>query len=228
MPFHITCVCGHLTVVPDEAAGQSLCCSRCNAALSVPDVDAPKPPPIPPPVATDQPVVVVASRTSPARHAGKSQYMQAIQLVAGGLVALALLSAIPIFLVMPQSTPDPLVESLSDRILAPWSVVIMLAAILHLAYAIYLLQTRDYGCVWVVSVFLLAVSTGYAMLLGMRMLATQGNRFLALLQLDSSAFPANQQTLWCFLMMTLTGVMCYLAGRTASRLHVLDTGLSRP
>ncbi len=219
MPFHITCDCGRLTVVPDDAAGQSVRCAHCDSELLVPEVTAPLPPPVPPPTPTDQRVIVVAADASQSRRVSGDPNAQAIHLLAAGLVTLALLSTVPIILAMRQPLADQPISAFDGRLLAPWAVVILLTAILHFAYTIYLLQVRDYSCVWVVSLFLLAMSTGYALLLGMRLLAAEGNRVVAMLALDGNLFSSNQQTLWCFLMMTLTGVMSYQTGRTASRLH---------
>lgn len=217
MPFHITCACGRLTVVPDETAGQTIRCSRCALELAVPTVDAPQPPPAPPPTTkTDEPSIVVTPAAVPRRPLG-NPLLQTIYLLAAAVAAVAIVSVIPIVLALRQPLPEQSPSWIGVPVLEPWALAVILLAILHLAYVLYLLQLPDYSCMRVVALFLLLVSTSYAGVLGIRLLASNGNRIMESLGLDSNRFSADQEAAWCFLMTTLTGVLSYLAGRAASR-----------
>lgn len=219
MPYHITCACGRLTVVPDDTAGQTVRCLRCNAELQVPEFHAPQPPPAPAlePDDDDEPVIVID--TEPSRlHKGPTDTSgRTIRLLAVAMAVLALVGTLPIVLATPQPLAEPPTNWLSGQVLEPWALLVIVAAVLHLVYLIYLLQLPDYSCVRVVSLFLLVIATSYALVLGICMLAPTGNRVVELLALDSNRFSSQQESLWCFLMMTLTGALSYLAGHAASR-----------
>jgi hypothetical protein len=220
MPFHITCACGRLTVVPDEAAGQTVRCAGCSMELEVPRVDAPLPPPAPAPIEPAepaQPLIVVTADSSPARRPVRDPHRQTLHLLAVAIAALALLSIIPIVVAMGQPLLEQPTSMAGGRVLQPWAMAIMLVAILHIAYMLYLLQLPDYSCVRVVSLFLLLVATSYAVMLGIRLLASGENRILESLGLEGNLFSSGQEASWCFLMMIITGVLSYLTGRAASR-----------
>ncbi len=217
MPFHITCICGRLTVVPDEASGQSIHCLRCNRELTIPAVDAAQPPPAPSlmPVSqeeADAPTIVVETQVSPRRHTQRSRELQAVTWITAALALIALLSVVPVVVAQLESTGQ-----LASPILERWALAIVLAAILHVVYILYLIQFPDWSCVWVVSLFLLLVTTLYATLLGIRLLAPDGNRIMELLELDGNQFSSAQEAGWCFLMVLITGVTSYLAGRVAAQ-----------
>ena len=217
MPFHITCVCGRLTVVPDDAAGKTVRCSRCNSELEVPEVDAPQPPPAPSQVPADQPAIVVTPAPLPSRRQVRDPHKQAIQLVSAGVAILALLNTIPIVVAVRQPDSNAPATWLGGRVLEAWALAIILVTILQLVYLLYLLQLPDYSSLRMVSLLLLLISTSYALVLAVRLLASQGNGIMEMLGLDSNAFSSSQESLWCFLMTILTGVMSYVAGRAASR-----------
>ncbi len=227
MPFHITCVCGRLTVVPDEASGQTLFCSRCNRELTIPAVDAPQPPPAPPPAPatdedTDEPWIVVETQVSPRRHKSLSRESQDVTWIAAALSVIGLLSVVPI-VVAHWETVAQQVSPVRER----WALAILLLAILHVVYVLYLVQLPDWSCVWVVSLFLLLVTTLYATVLGVRLLAPAGNRIMVLLELDGNQFSSKQEAGWCFLMILVTGVTSYLAGRVGTQWYRRESQRSR-
>ncbi|MFO7903629.1 MAG: hypothetical protein ACQESR_07345 [Planctomycetota bacterium] len=215
MPFHITCPCGRLTVVPDDAAGQIIRCWRCNTELQVPEVDGPEPPPAP--ASDGQPIIVINTDSSAPHRPAVDPSWLTVRLLALGIAVLALLDVVPVVVAARQSWGGHPTQWLHAHMLEPWALAVILVAILHLVYMIYLLQLPDYSCVRVVSCFLLVISTAYAIVLGVRLLAPSGNRLMTSLALESNPFSAQQESLWCFLMMTLTGVLSYLAGRAASQ-----------
>lgn len=215
MPFHITCPCGRLTVVPDDATGEIIRCWRCNTELEVPEIDAPSPPPAP--VSDEEPVIVVKTDPSGLRHPTVDSSLLTVRLLAVGIAVLALLDVLPVVVATRQAWGESPTQWIHAHMLEPWALAAMLLAILHLVYMIYLLQLPDYSVVRVVACFLLVISTAYAIVLGVRLLAPGSNRLMTSLALESSPFSSRQEALWCFLMMTLTGVLSYLAGRAASQ-----------
>ena len=217
MPYHITCTCGRLTVVPDDIAGQTIRCSRCNAELKVPEFNAPRPPPVPALEPDNEPVIIIDTESSPLRGGSNDPSVKTVRLVAVAMALLALVGVLPVLLTSPRSLVDPPAHWLTGQVLEPWALTVIVVAILHLVYLIYLLQLPDYSCVRVVSLFLLLISVSYALVLGIRMLAPAENPIVQLLALESNRFSARQESLWCFMMMTLTGTLSYLAGHAASR-----------
>lgn len=223
MPYHVTCVCGRLTVVPDDNAGLAVRCPHCDRILELPRIAAVSPPalpPLPPPVdaavENEFPVVVPlpvhAPRISPQRI-----HRERRQLLALALVLLALVSVVPVGLVLAQGATDAARNLLGAQPLDTWALLILLAFLLHLVYVLYLLQVPDWSAPWVVSLFLLTVSTAYAALLGIRLLASAGNGVLGWLDLNRNPFSRSQEVLWCLLMTVLTGTLSYIMGRAAQR-----------
>ncbi|MFW6172031.1 MAG: hypothetical protein ACODAD_16205 [Planctomycetota bacterium] len=215
MPFHITCPCGRLTVVPDDAAGEIIQCSRCHTEIEVPEVDAPEPPRVP--VSEEQPIIVINTDSSLLPGPAVDPSLLTVRLLAVGIAVLALLDVFPVVVAARQGWGEPPTQWIDAHMLEPWAMAVILVAILHLVYMVYLLQLPDYSCVRVVSCFLLVISTAYAIVLGVRLLAPSSNRIMTSLALERNPFSSQQESLWCFLMMTLTGVLSYLAGRAASQ-----------
>jgi hypothetical protein len=139
------------------------------------------------------------------------------QLLSLALALLALVSVVPVALVLGQPATDAARNLLGAQPLDTWALLILLAFLLHLVYMLYLLQVPDWSATWVVSLFLLAVSTAYAALLGIRLLASAGNDVLGWLDLERNPFSRSQEILWCLLMTLLTGTLSYIMGRTAQR-----------
>ncbi len=225
MPFHITCDCGRLTIAPDSAAGQTIVCSRCNRELSVPSVESVAPPPPPESISApqtagtdeaewDEPRIIVDVAQPAYRRRTLPREVQAAYWLAAALFTLAIVSLVPLIVAhMPRPAEEPVAG------MERWELVVVLAAILHLVYLVYLLQLPDRSCIWVVSLFLLAIATLYATLLGIRWLSPSANPIMQMLDLDGNRFSSSQEVGWCFLMTLLTGLTSYLSGRTASQLR---------
>ena len=218
MPFHITCVCGRLTVVPENQVGQLVRCSRCDRELRVPELHGPVPPavpdtdvPVPPPVtlpgAGDEPVVVVDTAAAEQPRSRRDQHHLAVQNLVLALVTVALLSGLPVVLAVVGR------QGAETTHLERWAFGILLAGILQLVYALYLFQLPDWSSVWVVSLLTLCIATAYAGLMGIRLLASQGNRVIEFLELDGNRFSSGQEAGWCLIMVLLMGTLSYLAGR---------------
>lgn len=181
----------------------------------MPEIEAPPPPPAP--GSDEQPLVIVNTDAPPLHRSSADPSLLTVRLLALGVAVLALLELFPVILAAHESWHQQASSWLGGSVLAPWAFAAILVSILHLVYMVYLLQLPDYSCARVVSLFLLLISTGHALILGVRTLAPAGNRMMAALALESNRFSSQQESLWCFLMMTLTGVLSYAAGRAASR-----------
>ena len=219
MPFHVTCVCGRLTVVPDDQGGRVLYCARCDRELQVPVIDAPLPPPIPRAVnPDDMPVIIEVesdARTTPssAGHAAR----HAVRWLVAGIASVALFSALPLLISVWESQGEE-----ATVYLERWALGILLVGLLQLAYIVYLIQVPDWSSVWVVSLVTLLIAAVYAGLMGVRLLASSGNQVMKFLELDGNRFTSGQEAGWCLIMLLLTGALSYAAGRFATRWHRAD------
>ena len=101
MPLHFTCVCGHVTVVPEEGAGPVVRCRVCDRQLAIPPTAAALPPPAPhapPPPSPPEPSVRVTVVPAAANMPRRRSRQDTARLLALALLALALVSGIPIAL----------------------------------------------------------------------------------------------------------------------------------
>jgi hypothetical protein len=88
---------------------------------------------------------------------------------------------------------------------------------LEACYAVYVWQLADWSALRVVSWMTLMVASVYAVAAAIRGLATTGNRVTAYWDLDGNVFSSNQEFLWCFLMVVLTGLLSYLTGSWSAK-----------
>lgn len=212
MPFHITCVCGRMTVVPEEQAGQVIACPDCDRPLHVTVDDwavpppAPTPPPIPPTAPSGaEPSVQVAIRSP--RLASPDGHRQAARRLALALVLVAVVSSVPILLAVTGSRQH------GDWQPERWAIVLVWVALLQCAYAVFLAQVPDWSSVWVVFLWSLAIAAGYAAAMGLCLLASPENPALGVLQLSTARFTAGQRAGWCLIMLLLYLPLSFWAGR---------------
>lgn len=210
MPFHVTCICGQQSHIPDDRAGEVVRCSQCDRELVMPVVDGPLPPPLP--VAdsqADQPAIVVDTRSEARTSARGARERHRFQAVGWSLMLLALINAVPVLTAVLQ------LQATSWIAHERWALGILVLSVLQLCYAIYVLQLPDQSSARVVSYVTLAIAGLYAIVTGIRMLAAPGNRIMESLELDSNIFSSRRETLWCFAVVLLTGTVSYLASRAA-------------
>lgn len=98
-----------------------------------------------------------------------------------------------------------------------WSYVLLCVGAVQLFYAIYLSQLPDWGTVWVVAILTLIISTGYAMLFGIILLGKDDSAIIHLLALPQHL--RDEARLWCFSMLSATGLLTYFCGREGIRWH---------
>ncbi|MEZ6111411.1 MAG: hypothetical protein R3C99_10385 [Pirellulaceae bacterium] len=139
--------------------------------------------------------------------------------LAGWLVALALFSAAPAVREVFEHLRD-----IDSPGVARWAHVIVVFCTLQLVYAVFLAQLPDWSSVWVVAVVSLLLAGGYAMVLAITVLSDPGNDVVAILQLAEHAQrmprePFSRASMWSFIMLSLTGLFTYFAGRVGVRWH---------
>jgi hypothetical protein len=210
MPFHITCVCGHVTVVPEEGAGQTVRCRVCDRQLAVPPTAVPLPPPAPqvPPPSPPEPSVRVEVVPAAAQRPRRRSRQDTARLLALALLAPALVSGVPIALAAAGANAES-----GGWQLERWAVAVLGVGLLQVVYAIYLAQVPDWSSVWVVFLATLGTAAAYAAVMGLRLLASPGNPVLIALELEATRFSAGQQAGWCLIMMLLNVAVSYAAGR---------------
>lgn len=102
-----------------------------------------------------------------------------------------------------------------------WTYLMLIAGIVQLAYAVYLYQLPDWSTVWVISLVMLVLTTIYAVVLVIRLLAGDGNLVLVMLQLHyetaNQLASVSQQAGWCFCMLLVNGTFTFFAGRFGLR-----------
>ncbi|MHB0959267.1 MAG: hypothetical protein ACYC6N_13690 [Pirellulaceae bacterium] len=212
MPFHVTCVCGQRMVVADDQSGAMVRCIQCDRALTIPEMEAPLPPPGPPAAGVDeQPVIVVDTQFESRRHSHIDRERRMLGFLALALIMLALLGAVPAALALLQ--PGTFGPVRLER----WAGAVLLLGILQLCYSVYLLQLPDWSSLRVVSFVTLAIAALYAGVAGIRLLAGPGNRIMEFWELDGNAFSSSQEALWCFMLVLLTGSLSYLAGHLSTQ-----------
>jgi len=127
------------------------------------------------------------------------------------VIAVAVVSVIPALLDVLQHA-----RQADSAGISRWALALLLAAGLQIAYAVYLMQLPDWGTAWVMSLVMLVLATVYAALLGALMLARPQSQFIQFLELGDE-LPGHQATIWCLMMVILSALLAYFAGRVSFR-----------
>ena len=142
--------------------------------------------------------------------------------LAAAVCVVALVGAVPLAIAWPNegwSTPASVPH---------WMIVLGLISVLHLFYALYMAQLPDWASLVVATLFLLLATGAYAMLAAVRLLVDDHHAWMRFWELDTNAFSAGQEAGWCFIMLLLTGLVAYFAGRTAMLWRWTLTAVSPP
>jgi len=149
-----------------------------------------------------------SSGTGHERDRGK---LAAVRWLSTGLALLALVSMVPAgFEFAEPGRQEVTFEP------ARWALLLVLLGSVQLAYAVYVGQLPDWSTVWVVSVVALAQATLYAGLLGLALVSRGENALVALLELTDQVADGRAAG-WCFIMLCLSGLVSYWAGRLSIR-----------
>lgn len=100
--------------------------------------------------------------------------------------------------------------------IAPWAQVLCWVSCVQLVYCIYLVQLPDFSAVRVVAFVTLLIAAGYAMVLGLALLAKDQSQLVRALQLEDQ-LRGGRATAWCFLMLCILSLLAYVAGRVGLR-----------
>lgn len=179
------------------------------------------PPPTAAPVEARQPHETIALRHSPERATGKpdptgtrfrsrptgNSQRWAVWWLSGTLAMVALLGMVPGVL-------DVIDHFRSDTSpgIAPWAQVLCWLGAVQLVYCLYLVQLPDFSSVRVVAIVSVLIAAGYAMVLGLALLAKEQSQLLQSLQLTDQ-LRGGRATAWCFLMLCILSLWAYYAGR---------------
>jgi hypothetical protein len=104
-----------------------------------------------------------------------------------------------------------------------WVFLLLLASIVQIAYAVYLVQMPDWSTVWVVSLVTLALAMVYAMLVGVLMLSGAQSELVQLLGLEDQ-LSGNRAAGWCTIMLSLSCLLAYATGQVSVRWYHAYTG----
>lgn len=105
--------------------------------------------------------------------------------------------------------------------IANWAFVLIAAAGLQAAYAVYAMQLPDWSTVWVTSLFALVLATLYAMVLAIAMLAGADSELIQSLDL-ADKIQGNKAAGWSFILASLSSLLAYFGGRLSVRWHQTD------
>jgi hypothetical protein len=153
-----------------------------------------------------------SSPRAPLERAGvfhnPSQRMRATYLSLGMLIV-SIVSLIPVGMYLVETA------SVSQQVIATWVGILMLLGAVNLVYAVYVYQLADWTSVWVAACWLLANSVILAVTLSALALSGPAGRFTGLIGMSVGLHP--KAILWLLMMLSLTGLMAYLAGRESFR-----------
>jgi hypothetical protein len=172
---------------------------QAEAVGAAPPVAPPRPqnPPAPPPVGIVHPL---AKRMT-------------VYYLAAGLAGVAVVSVFP-------AVREVLLHFASEN--SPgidlWAPIVILIAMIQLAYVVYVVQLPDWGSTRVLMVLSVIVAMFYAMVLGMSVMAQDDNPFVLCLGLTNE-YALSQIKAWCFLMLALMCTLAYFWARTTFLWH---------
>lgn len=101
-----------------------------------------------------------------------------------------------------------------------WAFLLLLLGCVQIAYAFYAAQLPDWSSVWVVALACLALAALYALILALILMSSAENPIIDWLHLDRA--PRGKSARWCFMMLSLTSLLAYFAGRYSVRWHRID------
>ncbi len=109
-------------------------------------------------------------------------------------------------------------QSVNSTGISRWAWILFLLSGIQLSYAVFLFQLPDWASVRVVSIVTLGFSTGYAMLLGLLLLANGQSQVIRFLELTDQA-AGNHATGWCLIMLSISILLAYFSGRIGTAWH---------
>lgn len=133
--------------------------------------------------------------------------------IALGLLVTALFSSAPGLWDFVDYLRNP-----EEMFVARWALVLLVLGTLQAAYATYLWQLADWTSLWVVTLLSLAIASGFAMMLGIVLVAGEESQLIGALQLQDRLI-GNKAHLWCLCMIAVYTVVAFFAGRACTHWH---------
>ena len=160
---------------------------------------------------TPEPPPIQTSRAQFFRLGSRSErpsrvWVRVTRSMASGFVVIALLGAIPTL---------PTWQSLATTGMPIWALGLLLAGFLQVVFALYMTLWPSSASLLTTAAFGLTLTATYALLFVVRLLVPDDHTWSRAWQLDINAFSASQEALWCVVMLLLTGLWTYFAGRVS-------------
>ena len=130
---------------------------------------------------------------------------------AAGLVVTSLVGTIPAIWELFEYRPAELYGALPR-----WCYAIFFVALVQFAYTVYLIQLVDWSSTWVVTILTMLSATGYAVILGLALLAPDRGPLVEMFDL-AGRLTDRRVAAWSFIMLCLTGLWSYAGGRFSIR-----------
>ena len=257
MPILVKCPQGHQLRVPDSKANVTIVCPRCRERIRVPAADgqppataqpksptpmeaAPQPPPVVDPPSSVAPVAVAtvssSALVSPSARKQNKWTKQWLSNAAGyqvdrGRRTTANWLAISMA-AMALFTMAPAMMHLNLREAPGWSNVVLLLALLQLAYAAWFALAPDFSTAWVAMFAFAGIAVIYAAATAITLNARPGNELILDLG-ELCRTMGNKPTLWSLAVVLVASTMAYFSGsfshrwRKSARLEVAGGGARR-
>jgi len=133
--------------------------------------------------------------------------------LAVGLLVAALFSCGPSAIDLVDYWRNP-----EEQFVARWALLLLALGLLQAAFALYVWQLADWTSLWVLTIVSLAVASGFAMMLGVILVAGQESQLMTALQLQDRLI-GNKAQLWCLCMIAVYTVLAFFAGRACTFWH---------
>ena len=130
---------------------------------------------------------------------------------AAGLVVTSLVGTIPAIWELFEYRPAELYGALPR-----WCYAIFFVALVQFAYTVCLIQLVDWSSTWVVTILTMLSATGYAVILGLALLAPDRGPLVEMFDL-AGRLTDRRVAAWSFIMLCLTGLWSYAGGRFSIR-----------
>ena len=135
---------------------------------------------------------------------------------------IALLSVIPAGFDLAQH-----LQSVHSPGLSRWAILLFCGAALQLAYAAFVFQLRDWSTVWTSAALSFCLATTYVVFFTLLWMSQRPSVVLDSLDLGGP-LDHRKATGWCFIMLCLTGLFCYLSARSGARWYRIYKRLTQP
>jgi hypothetical protein len=122
------------------------------------------------------------------------------------------------------------VRDMDGEPIGRFAFLLFFLGLIQIAYAFYLGQLPDWSCSWVLTAVTLLQASVYAAVITALLLTQGHSQFIRFLDLRAH-LDSGRATLWCFVMLCLSGLVAYFCGRVSirwRRAFLVVRGAKRP